>query len=84
MTTDLSSNSKRTLKGVVVSDAANKTVVVAVTTVKSHPVYHKRYKVTKKYSAHDENNQFKKGDAVSIRESRPLSRTKRWVVITNQ
>ncbi len=83
-TTDSRSDRTRTLAGVVVSDASDKTVVVAVTTVKSHPVYKKRYKVTKKYAAHDEKNLYKVGDSVQIKESRPVSRTKRWVVVTSQ
>ncbi len=83
-TTDSRSDQTRILSGVVVSDAGDKTVVVAVTTVKSHPVYKKRYKVTKKYAAHDEKNLCKVGESVRIKESRPVSRTKRWVVVTSQ
>lgn len=71
----------RTLHGAVVSDAMDKTVVVAVATVKEHPIYRKKYKVTQKFKAHDEANEYKTGDLVEIAESRPLSRTKRWQVV---
>lgn len=71
----------KTLKGNVISDKMTKTVVVAVTRLKEHPRYKKRFKVTKNYHAHDEKNEYRIGDRVIIRESRPLSKTKRWVVI---
>jgi small subunit ribosomal protein S17 len=71
----------RTKKGIVVSDKMNKTVVVAVTTYKTHPKYKKRYRVTKKFYAHDEKEQYKIGDVVTIRETRPLSKLKRWRVL---
>lgn len=70
----------RILRGVVVSDKADKTVVVAVARVKDHPIYRKKYKITDRYQAHDETNQFKAGDLVEISETRPISRTKRWQV----
>ncbi len=70
----------RTLQGQVVSDKMTKTVVVAVGQVKEHPVYRKKFTITKKYQAHDEAEAFKVGDLVEITESRPLSRHKRWVV----
>ena len=70
----------RTLHGTVVSDKMDKTVVVAVKTVKEHPIYRKKNKVTTKFKAHDEANTYKEGDLVEIMESRPLSRTKRWNV----
>ena len=72
---------KRTLRGKVVSDAMHKTVVVSVTSVKEHPLYHKRYKITKRYKAHDEKKEYKVGDRVVIEETRPLSKDKRWKVI---
>lgn len=56
----------------------DKTIIVAVDTYKSHPKYHKKYKVTKKFYAHDEKNECQIGDKVTITESRPLSRLKRW------
>jgi small subunit ribosomal protein S17 len=71
----------RKLTGIVVSDKADKTVVVACDTFKTHRIYKKRFKVTKKYKAHDEKNEYKEGDRVIIRECRPMSREKRWRVI---
>ena len=70
----------RTLRGTVVSDKMDKTVVVAVNTVKEHPIYRKKYKVTTKFKAHDENNSCGVGDLVEMTETRPLSRDKRWVI----
>lgn len=72
----------RLLKGVVISDKMAKTVVVAVSKFKKHPKYKKRYKVTEKYKAHDEKNEYKIGDKVIIQESRPISKGKRWIVST--
>ena len=74
----------RTIKGVVVSDKMDKTVVVSVDTYKSDPKYKKRYRITKKFHAHDENNSSKEGDVVTIGESRPLSKKKRWTVISEK
>ncbi|WP_300921435.1 30S ribosomal protein S17 [Turicimonas muris] len=74
---------KRILQGVVVSDKQDKTVVVSVERQVMHPVYKKFIKKSKKYAAHDENNQFKVGDHVSIEESRPYSKTKTWTVIVD-
>lgn len=71
---------KRWMKGEVVSDKMEKTVVVAVSSMKRHPLYHKIIRTTKRYKAHDEYNRFKVGDKVIIEESRPLSKDKRWVV----
>ncbi len=72
---------KRVLTGVVVSDKANKTVIVRVERRVMHPVYKKFIMRSKKYAAHDETNAFKTGDLVRIEESRPISKTKRWVVM---
>ena len=72
---------KRLLQGVVVSDTNNKTVVVKVERRFTHPLFKKTVRRSKKYQAHDETNQFKVGDIVSIEESKPISRTKRWVVV---
>jgi small subunit ribosomal protein S17 len=72
---------KRVLTGVVVSDKANKTVIVRVERRVMHPVYKKFIMRSKNYAAHDEANVFKTGDLVRIEESRPISRTKRWVVM---
>ncbi len=72
---------KRILVGVVVSDKADKTVTVKVERKFKHPMYKKIVKVSKKYAAHDPNNRYKIGDAVSIIESRPISKTKAWAVL---
>jgi len=66
--------------GLVVSDKMDKTVVVAVENRTAHPKYGKIVVRTKRYKAHDEENQCKEGDRVRIQETRPLSRTKRWMV----
>lgn len=71
----------RKLKGTVVSDKMAKTVVVSVVRLKKHPVYKKYFKVTNRFKAHDENNEYKVGDKVAIEETRPMSREKRWKVI---
>lgn len=71
----------RTLQGVVVSDKMAKTVVVAVNRLKKHPKYKKYFRVTKKYKAHDEQKIYHAGDVVEIKEIRPLSKDKRWLVI---
>jgi small subunit ribosomal protein S17 len=70
----------RTLVGRVLSDKMDKTVVVKVERTHEHPLYHKVIRTPKKYKAHDEGNACHVGDLVVIRESRPLSREKRWVV----
>lgn len=72
---------KRVLQGVVVSDKMDKSVVVRVERRVMHPVYKKYIKRSAKYTAHDENNLCKVGDVVQIMESRPLSKTKTWVVV---
>ena len=72
----------RKLKGIVVSDKMAKTVVVSVVRLKKHQVYKKYFKVTKRFKAHDENNEYKVGDKVVIEETRPLSREKRWKVVS--
>lgn len=68
----------RSKKGVVTSAKMDKTIVVTVHSYKTHPKYKKRYRVSKKYYAHDEAKQFKVGDTVTIYETRPLSKLKRW------
>ena len=72
---------RRILQGTVVSDKNDKTVIVRVERQVMHPLYKKYIKRTKRYAAHDEGNAHKVGDVVRIIEGRPLSRTKRWVVI---
>ena len=71
---------KRVLRGKVISDKMDKTIVVLVERTKKHPLYRKNYTVSTKFKAHDENNEYKIGDRVAISESKPLSSTKRWVV----
>lgn len=72
---------KRILQGVVVSDKTDKTVTVKVERRIPHPLYKKVITKSKKYHAHDEANQFKVGDVVSIEESKPISKTKSWKVV---
>ena len=72
---------KRVLKGQVVSDKNNKTIVVEVKRRFKHPFYGKVISRSKKYHAHDENNKFKKGDFVKIIESKPISKLKMWEVM---
>ena len=72
---------KRILKGIVVSDKSDKTLTVLVSRKVMHPVYKKYIKRSKKYSVHDENNKYKTGELVTIQENKPISKTKRWVVI---
>lgn len=72
---------RRVLEGNVVSDKANKTITVLVERRYRHPVYKKYVKKSDKYAAHDENNQYKVGDRVSIIETRPISKSKRWAVL---
>jgi small subunit ribosomal protein S17 len=73
-------NQRKSRVGVVVSDRGDKTVVVKVERRFSHPLYGKQVTRTKKYHAHDENNEFHVGDTVRITETRPLSKLKRWRV----
>jgi small subunit ribosomal protein S17 len=73
-------NLKRTLTGTVVSDKMDKTVTVLVERKIKHPLLGKIISVSKKYHAHDENNDFHQGDVVSIEECRPLAKTKNWRV----
>ena len=72
---------KKILNGIVVSDKPNKTITVLVERKYQHPVLKKVMKARKKYNAHDESNKFKIGDKVSIRESRPFSKNKKFEVI---
>jgi len=72
---------KRRLKGTVVSDKMERTVVVLMTTAKKHPKYHKYFKSSKRFKAHDEENRYKVGDDVVMEETRPLSKDKRWQVV---
>lgn len=72
---------RQQLKGVVVSDRMDKTVVVKIDERKRHPKYHKSYTVSKKFKAHDPENQYHIGDAVIIEAIRPLSRDKKFMVL---
>jgi small subunit ribosomal protein S17 len=72
---------KRKIKGKITSDKMDKTVVVEVESFKVHPRYRRRFKVHKKYKAHDEKNEYKIGDEVIIEETRPLSKDKTFRVI---
>ncbi len=73
---------RKSLTGTVVSDKMDKTVVVEVMMTKRHPLYGKVIRMSKKYKAHDENNECRVGDRVQIIESRPISRHKRWAVVS--
>jgi len=73
--------SKKQLTGKVVSDKMQKTIVVEVERIKEHPKYKRRYKVSKKYKAHDEKGEYHVGDKVIIEECRPISKEKKWRVI---
>jgi small subunit ribosomal protein S17 len=73
---------KRILQGVVVSDAADKTITVKVERRFMHPLYKKFIKRSKKYAAHDENNTAKTGEIVRIRECRPVSKSKTWELVS--
>ena len=73
--------SRKTRIGVVVSDKMDKTVVIAITGSKAHPLYKKVIKVTVKIKAHDEKNECAVGDRVKVMETRPLSKEKRWRVV---
>lgn len=66
----------KTLTGIVTSDVRDKTITVTVTSRETHPIYKKQYSVSRKYTAHDENNEAHKGDKVQIIETRPVSKTK--------
>jgi len=74
---------KKILTGIVVSDKPNKTITVMVERKYSHPLLKKVVKVRKKYNAHDEKNMYKTGDKVSIIESRPFSKNKKFQVMEN-
>ncbi len=73
---------KRKLEGEVVSDKMNKTRIVAVTRLKKHPRYQKYYKITRRFKAHDEKNEYRTGDKVVIEETRPISKDKFWKIIS--
>ena len=74
-------NARKVYQGHVVSDKMDKTITVVIDTYKSAPIYGKRVKYSKKYYAHDENNEAKTGDTVQIMETRPLSAKKRFRLV---
>lgn len=76
-----SNHKSRMLKGEVVSDKMQKTAVVEITRLKKHPKYKKYFKVSKKFKAHNAENQYHTGDKVWIQETRPMSKDKRWIII---
>lgn len=82
MTTEKETTIVRTFTGTVISDKMDKTRVVAVSRQKKHPKYLKYFKVTTTFMAHDENNASKEGDTVTIRSARPMSKNKRWEIVT--
>ena len=71
----------RELKGIIVSNKMDKTIIIRVDKSKRHKIYKKKYTISKRYKAHDENNQYKVGDYVLIRQTRPISKGKKWKVI---
>ena len=71
---------RRVIKGTIVSNKMQKTVVVSVTRLRMHPKYKKYYKITKRYKAHNENQDFQVGDKVLIQETNPISKEKTWRV----
>ena len=73
---------KRILQGTVTSDKNEQTITVLVERRFKHPLLHKTVRKSKKYRAHDETNQYKTGDQVRIEECAPISKTKRWTVVT--
>lgn len=82
MTDSTNKPAGRTLKGTVVSDKMTKTVVVQIMRLKMNQKYKKQFKVTTRYKAHDEKGEYHTGDRVIIRETRPLSKDKRWIVVS--
>ena len=74
-------NARKVYRGTVVSDKMDKTITVMVETKKTHPLYGKRVKYSKKFKAHDENNECNIGDRVKVMETRPLSKDKRWRLV---
>jgi small subunit ribosomal protein S17 len=81
MTTQSKPTRRRTLAGRVVTDAMAKTIVVVVERTRLHPKYEKRYRTSRRFKVHDEENAYRVGDWVQFVETRPLSREKRWTVV---
>lgn len=72
----------KTLSGIVTSDKADKTITITVTSRETHPIYSKQYSVNRKYTAHDEKNEAHVGDRVTIAETRPISKTKAFTLVS--
>lgn len=72
----------KTLTGIVTSNKADKTIVITVTSRETHPIYGKQYTVSRKYTAHDEKNEATEGDKVTIAETRPISKTKAFTLVS--
>jgi small subunit ribosomal protein S17 len=72
----------KTLTGIIVSDKMQKTAVVEVLRLKKHPKYKKYYKVSRNFKAHNPENQFHTGDKVVIKETKPMSKDKRWIIVS--
>lgn len=72
----------KTLTGIVTSDKADKTITITVTSRETHPIYGKQYTVSRKYAAHDENNEAKEGDKVTVSETRPISKRKAFTLVS--
>jgi len=70
----------RTIKGVVVSDKMSKTAVVETLRLRKHPKYKKYFKISKRFKAHNPENQYHVGDKVMLQETRPMSKEKRWII----
>ena len=81
MNTTTKKSIRRTLRGIVMSAAMNKTIVVRVTRARWHPKYRRQYRISKKFKVHDEHNAYKVGDMVECVETRPISKEKRWRVV---
>ena len=73
-------NKPRLLKGTIVSDKMTKTVVVEILRLKKHPKYMKYYKVSRRFKAHNPENQYHVGDKVIMQETKPMSKDKRWII----
>ncbi len=72
----------KTISGIVTSDKADKTITVTVASRETHPIYGKQYSVNRKYTAHDEKNEANLGDRVTIKETRPVSKTKSFALVS--
>lgn len=83
-TSSSKTNQQKIWSGIVVSDKTDKTIIVKVERVVPHPLYTKRFTVSRKFAVHDVENKFKVGDIVSFEKTRPISKTKHWQVINTK